>query len=57
MGGEACSFSIGTIHCTPVSDGSCPFPPSVFFADVPQEELRAHSLRTDELTLVRLLAF
>ena len=32
-----------------MSDGSCPFPPSVFFADVPQEELRAHNLRTDEI--------
>ena len=47
MAGEAYSFNIGAIQCTPVSDGSCPFPPSVFFADVPQEELRAHNIRTD----------
>jgi len=43
------SFKIGTIQCTPVSDGSCPFPPSVFFADVPEKELQARGLRTDAI--------
>jgi glyoxylase-like metal-dependent hydrolase (beta-lactamase superfamily II) len=37
-----------------VSDGSLPYPPSWFFANAPQqqleEELRAHGLRSDEIT-------
>jgi glyoxylase-like metal-dependent hydrolase (beta-lactamase superfamily II) len=37
-----------------VSEGSFPYPPSLFFANVSQqrlgEELRAHGLRTDEIT-------
>ncbi len=54
MGGEAYSFKVGEIQCAPVSDGSFPYPPSWFFANVPQqrleEELRAHGLRADEVT-------
>jgi glyoxylase-like metal-dependent hydrolase (beta-lactamase superfamily II) len=54
MNGEAYSFKVGEIQCAPVSDGSFPYPPSLFFANVPQqrleEELRAHGLRTDEVT-------
>jgi glyoxylase-like metal-dependent hydrolase (beta-lactamase superfamily II) len=54
MGGETNTFRVGAIQCTPVSDGSFPYPPSLFFANVSQqrleEELRAHGLRTDEIT-------
>ncbi len=53
MAGEAYTFEIGSIRCAPVSDGSLPYPPNWFFANVPQqrleEELRAHGLRTDEI--------
>lgn len=55
MAGEAYSFGIGTIKCTPVSDGSFPYPPSLCFANVPQqrleEKMRAHGLGTDEVIL------
>ena len=54
MAGEAYSFNVGEIQCAPLSDGSLPYPPNWFFANVPQqrleEELRAHGLRTDEVT-------
>ena len=40
MAGEAYSFSTGAIQCTPVSDASCPFLPSVFFANVPQRSCK-----------------
>ncbi len=54
MGGEVYSFRVGAIQCTPITDGSLPYPPSWFFANAPQqpleEELRAHGLRTDEIT-------
>jgi glyoxylase-like metal-dependent hydrolase (beta-lactamase superfamily II) len=54
MPDEGCSFKVGAIQCTPVSDGSFPYPASLFFANVPrerlEEELRAHGLRTDEVT-------
>jgi hypothetical protein len=53
MAGEAYSFMVGDIRCIPVSDGSLPYPPTLFFSNVPQEqlegELRAHGLRTDEV--------
>lgn len=54
MAGEVYSFRVGTIQCAPVSDGSFPYPPSLFFSNVLQqrfeEELRARGLRTDEIT-------
>ena len=54
MADEAYSFNVGEIQCAPLSDGSLPYPPNWFFANVPQqrleEELRAHGLRTDEVT-------
>jgi catechol 2,3-dioxygenase-like lactoylglutathione lyase family enzyme len=54
MPGEVYSFKVGAIQCTPVSDGSFPYPTSLFFANVPrerlEEELRARGLRTDEVT-------
>jgi len=54
MAGESYSFKVGDIQCTPLSDGSFPYPPSLFFAIAPpkelEEELRAHGLRTDEIT-------
>ena len=43
------SFTIGKIQCFPISDGSCPFPPCVFFADVPDQELKARGLPTDAI--------
>jgi len=43
------SFTIGKIQCIPISDGSCPFPPCVFFADVPDQELKARGLPTDAI--------
>jgi glyoxylase-like metal-dependent hydrolase (beta-lactamase superfamily II) len=50
---ELYSFKIGDIQCAPVSDGSLPYLPNWFFANVPQprleEELRAHGLRPDEI--------
>ncbi len=53
MAGEAYGFNVGAIQCAPVSDGSLPYPPTWFFANVPQqrleEELRAHGLRSDEI--------
>jgi len=49
MTAPAGSFKIGTIQCIPISDGSCPFPPSVFFADVPDQELQARGLPTDAI--------
>ena len=54
MADEAYSFNVGEIQCAPLSDGSLPYPPNWFFANVPQqrleEELQAHGLRTDEVT-------
>jgi glyoxylase-like metal-dependent hydrolase (beta-lactamase superfamily II) len=54
MPDEAYSFKVGGIQCTPLNDGSFPYPPSLFFANVPterlEEELRARGLRTDEIT-------
>ncbi len=48
------SFKVGEIECFPLSDGSFPYPPGMFFASVPQErfeqELRAHNLPTDVVT-------
>jgi glyoxylase-like metal-dependent hydrolase (beta-lactamase superfamily II) len=53
MAGEAYSFRVGDIQCIPLSDGSLPYPPSLFFSNVPQEQLenvlRAHGLRTDQV--------
>jgi glyoxylase-like metal-dependent hydrolase (beta-lactamase superfamily II) len=53
MTGEAYSFKVGETQCAPLSDGSLPYPPNWFFANVPQqcleEELRSHGLRTDEV--------
>jgi len=43
------SFTIGKIQCIPISDGSCPFPPCVFFADIPDQDLKAHGLPTDAI--------
>lgn len=51
---EPYSFNVGAIQCCPVSDGSLPYPPNWFFANVPQQQmegaLRAHGLRADEIT-------
>ena len=47
------SFKIGSIECVPVSDGSFGYPPSLFFANLPpqqlEDELRTRGLRTDEV--------
>jgi glyoxylase-like metal-dependent hydrolase (beta-lactamase superfamily II) len=43
------SFTIGKIQCIPISDGNCPFPPCVFLADVPDQELKARGLPTDAI--------
>jgi len=48
------SFKVGDIECFPLSDGSFPYPPGLFFSNVPQrrleKELRAHGLPTDTVT-------
>jgi len=53
MAEETFRFKVGTLECTPLSDGSFPYPPSLFFANVPapklEEELRKRHLPTDQV--------
>ena len=39
MASDAYTLRIGAIQCTPVSDDSLPYPPSLFFANVLREQL------------------
>jgi hypothetical protein len=47
------SFAVGEIQCTAISDGTCSYPASWFFSNVPGEELerslRDHHIPANEI--------